>query len=159
MTEAQPPSHYDSSGRPRMVDVGAKNVSSRRAVAQGRISFSPQTAEAIRDGRVPKGNPFEIARIAGIQAAKQTADLIPLCHPLRITFVDLAIEVREQDRVAVVTATVAAEEKTGVEMEALVACATALLTIYDMLKALDPTMVIGPIEVIEKRGGKADYKK
>lgn len=153
----QKPSHYDDQGRARMVDVGAKAATTRRAVARGRLRVSPETMAAIADGTVPKGNPFEIARVAGITAAKKTADLIPLCHPLRLTFVDVEITPDESGDAIAVTATASADERTGVEMEALTACSVALLTIYDMLKAIDRGMVIEAIQVIEKTGGRSDY--
>lgn len=154
MPEKQP-SHYDDQGRARMVDVGAKAATARRARARGRLRVSPQTMGAIADGTVPKGNPFEIARVAGITAAKKTADLIPLCHPLRLTFVDVEITPDESEGCIAVTATAAADERTGVEMEALTACTVALLTIYDMLKAIDRGMVIEAVQVIEKTGGQS----
>ena len=154
----QKPSHYDEEGRPRMVDVGGKNPTTRRARAEGHIGVSPETFAAIEDGRVPKGHPFEIARIAGIAAAKKTADLIPLCHPLRLTFIDVSVTPEpEASRIRVV-ATAAAEERTGVEMEALVACTTALLTIYDMLKALDRGMTISEVRLLDKSGGRSDSR-
>jgi cyclic pyranopterin phosphate synthase len=149
-------SHYDDLGRPRMVDIGGKTATVRRAVAAGRIEVQPDTLKAVADGLVPKGHPFEIARIAGIAAAKKTADLIPLCHPLRLTFVDVSINSGKDGQSIDVLATAVAEEKTGVEMEALVACTTALLTIYDMLKAIDRTMTIGQVRLLEKSGGRSD---
>lgn len=149
-------SHYDEHGRARMVDIGDKSVTSRRAVAGGRITVLPETLETISRGLVPKGPPFEIARIAGIAAAKKTADLIPLCHPLRLTFIDVSINPGEDGSSIEVTATASAEEKTGVEMEALVACTTALLTIYDMLKAVDKSMSISEVHLQEKTGGRSD---
>ncbi|MBI5868902.1 MAG: cyclic pyranopterin monophosphate synthase MoaC [candidate division Zixibacteria bacterium] len=148
-------SHYDEHGRARMVDISDKSVTTRRAVAGGRITVQAATLETIAQGLVPKGPPFEIARIAGIAAAKKTADLIPLCHPLRLTFIDVSINPGEDGQSVTVTATASAEEKTGVEMEALVACTTALLTIYDMLKAVDKTMSISEVHLIEKSGGRS----
>ena len=150
-------SHYDESGKPKMVDVGGKQATSRRAKADGRIHISVEKFNAIDKQEFPKGNPFEIARIAGIAAAKKTADLIPLCHPLRLTFVDIAVTPIRESGVLRVEATASAEERTGVEMEALVACTTALLTIYDMLKAIDKDMVISDVRLVEKTGGKSDY--
>ncbi len=157
MTPKQP-SHYDDQGRARMVDVGEKAATTRRARARGRLRVSPETMKAIADGTVPKGNPFEIARVAGITAAKKTADLIPLCHPLRLTFVDVEITPDDAAGWIAVTATAAADERTGVEMEALIACNVALLTIYDMLKAIDRGMVIDDVRVIEKSGGQSNFK-
>ncbi len=149
--------HLDAQGKARMVDIGAKAESQRVAVAEGRIAMSPVALAAIRDGAVPKGDVLAAARIAGIMAAKKTAELIPLCHPLALTAVtvDFAIEA---DAVRV-TASAALTGRTGVEMEALTATSVALLTIYDMAKALDKGMVISGLRLIEKRGGKSgDWK-
>ena len=151
-------SHFDSQGRARMVDVGDKAPTSRRARASGRIQISADTFRLIESGQLPKGNPFEIARFAGIAAAKRTADLIPLCHPLKLTFIDVEIYPRPAYSHLEALATVAAEDRTGAEMEALVACTTALLTIYDMLKAVDKAMVIGEVRLLEKTGGRSDFK-
>lgn len=140
-----------------MVDVGDKIVTQRTAKAEGIISITTSVADAIRAGTVPKGNPFEAARLAGIIAAKKTHDLIPLCHPLRISAVDIRIEPGTAGESIRVETIVRADERTGVEMEALTACAVALLTIYDMLKAIDKGMVIGPIRLLEKSGGKSDF--
>ncbi len=148
--------HIDEAGAARMVDVGDKPVTQRRAVASGRIAMSAEAAAAIRDGLVAKGDVLAAARIAGVLAAKRTADLIPLCHPLPLTSVDIALEV--QDAAVVATATCATDAKTGVEMEALTAVTVTLLTIYDMTKSIDKTMIIGDILLVEKRGGKSDYK-
>jgi cyclic pyranopterin monophosphate synthase len=145
--------HLDAAGNARMVDVGGKAETQRVAVASGRIRMSPAALEAIRDGAVPKGDVLAAARIAGIMAAKQTAALIPLCHPLALdaVTVDFAIE----ERAVRATATASLTGKTGVEMEALTATSIALLTIYDMAKALDKGMVIEDLRLIEKRGGKS----
>lgn len=145
--------HIDEKGAARMVDVGAKAVTKRVAVAEGFIRIAAPALAAIRDGAVAKGDTLSVARIAGIMAAKRTADLIPLCHPLALSsvVVDLAIEA---DGVRA-TATVRTTGKTGVEMEALTAASTALLTIYDMAKALDRGMVIEAVRLREKRGGKS----
>jgi cyclic pyranopterin phosphate synthase len=140
-----------------MVDIGSKDVSTRAAIAEGRISLAPHTANAISTGAVPKGNPFETARLAGIAAAKKTSELIPLCHPLRLNVVEIEIALAPDASAVLVSAKVSAEERTGVEMEALTACSVALLTIYDMLKALDHSMIIGPIRLVSKSGGKSDY--
>jgi len=150
--------HFDDRGQPRMVDIGGKTATVRRAVAGGNIAVLPATIQAIHEGLVPKGHPFEIARIAGIAAAKKTADLIPLCHPLRLTFIDVSINPNADGRSIDVEATAVAEEKTGVEMEALVACTTALLTVYDMLKGIDRTMTIGQVRLLEKTGGRSHYR-
>jgi cyclic pyranopterin phosphate synthase len=156
MTDPRP-THYDEHGRARMVDVSAKPVTTRKARAEGLITLSADTVTAIRQGTVPKGEPFEAARLAGIAAAKRTADLIPLCHPLRLNIVDINVRLSEDEASIVVQTLVSADERTGVEMEALTACSVALLTVYDMLKAIDKSMVIGPIRLLEKTGGKSDY--
>ena len=157
MTES-PLSHFDHQGRARMVDVGDKSPTSRRARASGRILINANTFKLIESGQLPKGSPFEIARYAGIAAAKRTADLIPLCHPLKLTFIDVEISARQEYSHIEALATVAAEDRTGAEMEALVACSMALLTIYDMLKAVDQTMIIGEVRLLEKTGGRSDFK-
>jgi cyclic pyranopterin phosphate synthase len=141
-----------------MVDVGDKAPTKRLARAAGRIRISRETFALIEAGKIPKGHPFEIARFAGIAAAKRTADLIPLCHPLRLTFVDLEIQPRPEELSLEAVATVVAEDRTGVEMEALVGCTTALLTIYDMLKAVDRDMMIGDVRLLEKTGGRTDHQ-
>ena len=151
------PSHFDEQGRARMVDISGKPVTTRVARAQGRITLSPKTVTAIPEGTVPKGNPFEAARLAGISAAKKTSDLIPLCHPLRLNAIEVEISLSAGDSSVEVSTKVTADDRTGVEMEALTACTLALLTVYDMLKAIDKAMVIGPIRLVEKTGGKSDF--
>ncbi len=146
-------SHVDERGRVRMVDVGDKAETAREAVARGRISVGRAALSAIRAGKVKKGDPIQTARLAGIVAAKRTSDLIPLCHPLPLTHVEVEIT-REKNGYAI-ESRVRTTARTGVEMEALTAVAVAALTIYDMLKALDKTMVIGDICVMEKRGGRS----
>lgn len=141
-------SHLDAEGTARMVDVGAKPVQRRRAVAAGFVACAPATVEALREKALPKGDVLTVARIAAIQAAKRTDELIPLCHGLPLDKVDVDFEVRD-DGVAI-RATSSTSAKTGVEMEALVAVSVAALTIYDMCKAVDKEMVIGSIKVIEK---------
>lgn len=145
--------HLDDSGAARMVDVGGKPATARRAVASGRITMSPQALAAIREGNAPKGDVLGPARIAGIMAAKRTGDLIPLCHPLALdaVTVDFAYE---NDAIRV-TATASLHGKTGVEMEAMTATSVALLTIYDMAKAIDKGMVIEGVRLIAKSGGKS----
>lgn len=145
--------HLDEAGAARMVDVSAKAETKRTATAAGRIAMSGEAAAAIAAGAVAKGDVLAVARIAGIMAAKRTADLIPLCHPLPIAActVDLAVEA---DGVSV-TATVVTAGQTGVEMEALTACSVALLTVYDMAKALDRGMVIGATRLLAKSGGRS----
>lgn len=145
--------HLDAQGKARMVNVGGKAETQRVAVAEGWIAMSDAALAAIRDGAVPKGDVLAAARIAGIMAAKKTAELIPLCHPLALdaVTVDFAIE----DGAVKVTASASLAGRTGVEMEALTATSIALLTIYDMAKALDRGMVISDLRLIEKRGGKS----
>ncbi len=149
--------HLDDQGKARMVDVGGKAETRRVAVAEGRIAMSPAALAAIRHGAVPKGDVLAAARIAAIMAAKKTAELIPLCHPLALdaVTVDFVLE----DNAVRVTASASLSGRTGVEMEALTATSVALLTIYDMAKAVDKGMVIGDLRLIEKRGGKSgDWK-
>lgn len=145
--------HLDETGRARMVDVGGKAETRRVAVASGRVRMSPEALAAIRDGEVPKGDVLAAARIAGIMGAKKTAELIPLCHPLALdaVTVDFAVE----DDAVRATATASLSGRTGVEMEAMTAVSVALLTIYDMAKAVDQAMVIEAVRLIEKRGGKS----
>ena len=149
--------HLDEQGKAWMVDIGGKPETSRVAVAEGLIRMSPAALAAIRDGTVPKGDVLAAARIAGIMAAKKTADLIPLCHPLALTSVTVDFAIEEQ--AVRVTASAALTGRTGVEMEAMTAASIALLTIYDMAKAVDKGMVIEGLRLIEKRGGKSgDWK-
>ena len=149
--------HLDSQGKARMVDVGGKADTQRVAVAEGRILMSAAALTAIRDGSVPKGDVLAAARIAGIMAAKKTADLIPLCHPLALDAVTLDFTIEAQG--VRVTATASLTGRTGVEMEALTAVSVALLTVYDMAKAIDKGMVIESVRLIEKRGGKSGHWK
>jgi len=138
-----------------MVDVGNKAETSRTAVAQGAVTMQPATLAAIRDGQVPKGDVLAAARIAGIMAAKRTPDLIPLCHTLLLSQVTVDFEIDAAQNRVLITATVRCQGQTGVEMEALTAVSVAALTVYDMAKALEKTMTIGPIQLLEKRGGKS----
>lgn len=147
--------HLDEHGAARMVDVGAKPESQRRAVAEGRIRMSGQALAALWDGTGPKGDALATARIAGIMAAKKTGELIPLCHPLALDAVTVAFE-RESDAIRV-TATTSCTGRTGVEMEAMSAASVALLTLYDMGKAVDRAMVIEGVRLIEKTGGKSGH--
>ncbi len=142
-------SHLDASGGAKMVDVSAKPDSLRTAIAEGRLTCSPRTIELLRAQALPKGDVLTVAKIAGIQAAKSTATLIPLCHPLALSNVDLEFAV-ETDGI-VIRASVRLTGKTGVEMEALTAVSVAALTVYDMCKAVDKAMSIGGIRVVEKR--------
>ncbi|AHE57002.1 cyclic pyranopterin monophosphate synthase MoaC [Sphingomonas sanxanigenens] len=145
--------HLDADGAARMVDVSAKAVTTREAVAEGRILMSAMARDAIRDGLVKKGDVLAVARVAGIMAAKQTSNLIPLCHPLPLSSVEIDLNVTEEGVAATATARIAAQ--TGVEMEALTAVSVALLTVYDMAKALDKAMRIEGIRLLAKRGGKS----
>ncbi len=147
--------HYDSRGRIRMVDVTAKAATERKATARGFVRIAANALAKVRKMKMPKGNPFEIARIAGIAAAKRTSELIPLCHPLLLTHIDVATELCENgvEIVSQVTAT----GPTGVEMEALTATAIAALTLYDMCKALDRSMEISGIHLVEKAGGRSGH--
>jgi cyclic pyranopterin phosphate synthase len=145
--------HIAADGSVRMVDVSDKAIKARLAKAAGRISMSTETVQRIVGGDLPKGNVLETARIAGIMAAKRTSDLIPLCHPIAITGVDIIFEVAE--RFIDVSCSVRVDERTGVEMEALTAVSASLLTIYDMCKAVDKSMVIGDIRLLKKTGGRS----
>lgn len=145
--------HLDEDGAARMVDVGGKAESARKAVATGRIRMSPKALAALRDGDAPKGDVLAAARIAGIMAAKKTGELIPLCHPLALDAVTIDFEFENNSIRA--TATASLTGKTGVEMEAMVATSVALLTIYDMAKALDKGMVIEEVRLLSKSGGKS----
>jgi len=146
-------SHLDDEGRIKMVDVGAKPVTARMAEASAFVRMSESTVAAVRERRTPKGDPLEIARLAGIMAAKRTGELIPLCHPLPLTHVDVQITL--DDDCARLTATASTSAQTGVEMEALTAVSVAALTLYDMLKAIDRGMVIGEIRLERKSGGRS----
>ncbi len=146
-------SHVDSEGRIKMVDVGAKPLSVRRAEARGRVNMSAETIAAIREHRTAKGDPIETARLAGIMGAKQTSSLIPLCHPLPLTHVEVQINLNAEG--AQIIATAATNGPTGVEMEALTAVAVAALTLYDMCKAIDRLMTITNIRLERKTGGRS----
>jgi len=151
-------SHYDSSGNVRMVDVSAKAPTARAASAHAFVRMKPATVRAIRRLKNPKGDPLEVARIAGIAAAKRTSDLIPLCHPLALTHVDVAAKVCQNG--IEILSRVATTGPTGVEMEALVAAGVASLTIYDMCKALEKSMEITDLYLMEKTGGKSgEYRR
>jgi cyclic pyranopterin phosphate synthase len=151
--------HFDASGKPRMVDVGAKAETDRIARARAVVRMKADTRRLIDQGQVKKGDVLGVARLAGIMAAKRTHELIPLCHPLRLTSVEVALATRDADRpdegLVEVEATVRAHDRTGVEMEALVAASTAALTVYDMVKAVDRWMTVEKVELLEKRGGKS----
>ena len=157
MTDSNRLTHLDALGNARMVDVGGKPATVRSATARGTIAMSAAALAAIRDGAAPKGDVLAAARIAGIMAAKKTAELIPLCHPLALDAVtlDFAFAASELGGAVEATATASLTGRTGVEMEAMTAVSIALLTIYDMAKALDKAMVIGEVRLIAKRGGKS----
>jgi cyclic pyranopterin phosphate synthase len=140
-----------------MVDVGAKAVTDRRAVARAVVTLSAETAAAVRRGDAPKGDVIGTARLAGIQAAKRTSDLIPLCHPLPLSFVDVAAEIGETE--VTLTAEARTSAQTGVEMEAMTAAAVAALTVYDMVKGIERGVSLGPVELLEKTGGKRDWRR
>jgi len=146
-------SHVDAEGRVAMVDTSGKARTARRAVASARVVMSAETVAALRAGRTPKGDPLEAARIAGIMAAKRTADLIPLCHPLPLTHADVRAELRDDGVYLEAEASTTAQ--TGVEMEALTAAAVAALTVYDMCKAVEKGMTISDVRLEEKTGGKS----
>ena len=147
--------HLDEHGNARMVDVGAKEVTERRAV----VRMAPETARAVADGDAPKGDVLGTARLAGIQAAKRTADLIPLAHQLPLTKVGAEIDVDAAAGTVTVVAEARTTARTGVEMEALVACSVAALTVYDMVKGIEPGVVIERVELLDKTGGKADFHR
>lgn len=147
--------HLDSEGRPRMVDVSEKEDSSRRAVAEGTLRMAPDTLSAIQAGATPKGDVLQVARLAGIQAGKKTGEIVPLCHLLPGVSLALEVEVDESIPGVRVRSTASVRGPTGVEMEALTATAVALLTVYDMSKALDRSMVIQEIRLLSKEGGRS----
>ena len=147
----------DEEGRARMVDVGGKEVTDRRAVASAVVRMSSGTARAIAAGDAPKGDVISTARIAGIQAAKRTPDLIPLCHPLPLSFIDVRIEVGEGE--VTIEAEARTSAQTGVEMEAMTAAAAAALTVYDMVKGIERGVSIGEVRLLEKTGGKEDWRR
>ena len=150
-----PLTHIDESGNARMVDVGSKPVTARSATAEGRIRLGSEALEAVVQRTAKKGDVLAVAQLAGIQAAKRTSDLVPLCHPLPLSGVDVTLRADEQASVVIARATVRADWRTGVEMEALTSVTAALLTVYDMLKAIDKGMRIESVELLEKRGGRS----
>jgi cyclic pyranopterin monophosphate synthase len=150
--------HLDSSGAARMVDVGHKADTERLAVAGGEVAMQPETLRLIAEGAIKKGDVLTVARIAGIMAAKRTSELIPLCHPLPLTHVDVDLALDEDGSRVIIQATARTSGKTGVEMEALTAATVAALTVYDMAKAVDRGMRIQNVRLLEKHGGKSgDY--
>ena len=152
--------HFDEEGKARMVDISGKRITHREAVAGGAVFMRPETIRLVKDRRVSKGDVLGVARVAGIMAAKKTAELIPMCHPLSITSVEIDFAINEQESKIDIRTTVRITGQTGVEMEALTAASVAALTIYDMCKAADKEMVISEIMLLEKRGGKSgEYKR
>jgi len=149
--------HLDDAGNAHMVDVSEKQVTTRIAVASGRVLMLPATLQLIMSGVAKKGDVIATARIAGIMAAKRTHELIPLCHPLAISKITVDLDINEPDNAVDVTATVKVEGKTGVEMEALTAVSVACLTVYDMVKAVDRGITISDVKLIEKQGGKSGH--
>jgi len=148
-------SHLDESGRARMVDVTAKDVTLREAVAKGSVRMRPETLALIQSGGVPKGDVLAVAQVAGVMAAKRTHELIPMCHSLLLSAIDVRLEPDEKESAVQITATVRTTGKTGVEMEALTAVSVAALTIYDMCKAVDRGMRIEGVRLVRKSGGKS----
>lgn len=147
--------HFNSEGRARMVEVGDKPETKREAIARGTVYMKPETLELIEKGGIAKGDVLGVAQVAGIMGAKRTPDLIPMCHPLFLSGIDLSFRLDPERSAVEIEARVRCQGKTGVEMEALTAVSTAALTIYDMCKAVDKGMVIGDIRLIEKTGGKS----
>ncbi|MFC5472213.1 cyclic pyranopterin monophosphate synthase MoaC [Cohnella suwonensis] len=157
--EAHGFTHFNEQGRARMVDVSDKSETARVAVAEGRVTMAPDTLRRIREKSVAKGDVLAVAQIAGIQAAKKTSDWIPMCHPLPLTGVDIRFA-DDGENTLTITAEVKTTGKTGVEMEALTAVSAAALTVYDMCKALQKDMIIGPVMLLSKTGGKSgDFKR
>jgi cyclic pyranopterin phosphate synthase len=151
--------HLDDSGRARMVDVAGKEVTDRRAVASAVVRMSPQTAAVVAAGDAPKGDVLGTARLAGIQAAKRTSELIPLCHPLPMTFVGVEAAIDADAGTVTLTAEARATARTGVEMEALTAASVAALTVYDMVKGIEQGVEIAGVTLLEKTGGKSDFRR
>ncbi len=156
-SDSSPLTHFDAQGQAHMVDVAAKAHTHRVAVAEGRITMEPATLALIQSGNAKKGDVLGIARIAGIQGAKKTSELIPLCHPIALTRVAVEFEVETSSSSVLCRATAECTGQTGVEMEALTATSVALLTIYDMCKAVDRGMTVGGMRLVEKRGGKSGH--
>ena len=147
--------HLDASGTARMVDVGGKSATLRKARAEGRLVMSPEACRLARAGNLPKGDLLSVARVAGILAAKRTPDLIPLCHTIALSTVSVDFRWEDDGRTLAVATQAQARDVTGVEMEALTACAVACLSLYDMVKGVDKGAVIGPIRLVSKSGGKS----
>lgn len=149
--------HINEHGRARMVDISAKDDTDRVAIAQGMIRMQPETLQTIKTGGIKKGDVLAVAQVAGIMGAKQTAFMIPMCHPVMLTSVDIEFEYDDRESAIIVRAIAKTSGKTGVEMEAIMAVSTALITIYDMCKAIDRWMVISDIQLMEKAGGKSGH--
>lgn len=150
--------HFNEAGKAHMVDVSEKNETLRQAVAEGRVVMAPETLELVKDGAMGKGDVLGVAQVAGVMAAKRTWELIPMCHPLLLTGIDVAFTLNEAEAAVDITATVRTTGKTGVEMEALTAVSVAALTIYDMCKAVDKAMTVEYVRLTAKSGGKSgDY--
>lgn len=150
-------SHYSSDGKSVMVDISSKDITHRSAKAEASVYMKSDTIAAIEQKLLPKGEVFEVARIAGIMAAKKTSALIPMCHPLLLNYVNVDLEIDRSKSLVYITSEIRLSGKTGAEMEALMAASIAALTVYDMCKAVDKEMVIGECRLIEKKGGKSDY--
>jgi cyclic pyranopterin phosphate synthase len=151
--------HLDADGRARMVDVSAKAETARFARARGVVRMSPQAAERVAAGEAPKGDVTGVARIAAIQAAKRTDELIPLAHSLPLTHVDVSFEIDAPAGTVTLVAEARTSARTGVEMEAMVACSVGALTVYDMVKGIEPGVVVERVELLEKTGGKSDFRR
>ena len=149
--------HINEHGRARMVDISAKDDTNRVAIAQGKIHMQPATLQTIKTGGIKKGDVLAVAQVAGIMGAKQTACMIPMCHPVMLTSVDIEFGYDDQESAIIVRAIAKTSGKTGVEMEAIMAVSTALITIYDMCKAIDRWMIIADIQLMEKAGGKSGH--
>lgn len=151
--------HFDNNGKAKMVDVSKKEDSLRVATARGCIILNSQIIKKIRENQIQKGDALAVAKIAGINAAKKTWELVPLCHQIRLTDIDINFEISDIENKIIAISTIKGYDKTGVEMEALVSVALSLVAIYDMCKAVSKKMIIGEIELINKTGGKSDYEK
>ena len=149
--------HFNKEGRAKMVDVSNKDITARSAIARGIVKMKAETLELIQEGGIKKGDVLAVAQVAGIMGAKKTPGRIPMCHPIQVTGVDIGFSVLSDTELGVI-ATVRTLDRTGVEMEALTAVTIAALTVYDMCKAVDKTMMIGDIELVEKTGGKSDHR-
>jgi len=159
MTTPDRLTHLDATGAAQMVDVGAKAATERRAVARATVTMAPETAAAVARGDAPKGDVVSTARIAGIQAAKRTAELVPLCHPVALSYVDVRVSVEAEGGRVELEAETRTIGPTGVEMEAMCACSVAALTVYDMVKGLERGVRVSELRLVEKTGGKEDWRQ